>query len=50
MKRTMRWMWEYETLGTDEKGKPLKGTAMSLTPVENSRRIRVAHYGENKED
>jgi hypothetical protein len=50
MKRTMRWMWDYETQVTDEKGKTVKGTALSLEPVEGSKRVRVAHYTPKQED
>ena len=50
MKRTMRWMWNYETQVMDEKGKMVKGTGLSLEPVEGSKRVRVAHYTPKHED
>ena len=33
----MRWMWDYETQVMDEKGKMVKGTALSLEPVEDGK-------------
>ena len=50
MKRTMLWMWNYETQVMDEKGKMVKGTGLSLEPVEGSKRVRVAHYTPKQED
>jgi len=44
MKRTMRWMWEYEVEELNEKGKPVKTTRVSETKIEGGKKIRVAHY------
>jgi hypothetical protein len=43
-------MWNYETQVMDEKGKMVKGTGLSLEPVEGSKRVRVAHYTPKQED
>lgn len=44
MKKPMRWMWEYEVVTQDEKGKPVKSTAFSNDPVENGKKIKVAYF------
>ena len=42
-KRRMVWAYQYATETVDEKGKPVKGTALSLEP-NDTQPIRTAWY------
>ncbi len=44
MTKPMRWMWEYEVVSQDEKGRPVKSTAYSEVPVDNGKKIKVAYF------
>lgn len=49
MKKVMRWMWEHEIEQTDARGKPVKMRALSETPLDNAKKVRVAYYYPSKE-
>jgi hypothetical protein len=40
----MRWMYERETMLTDEKGRQYKATTLFEEPIEGAKRVRVAYY------
>jgi len=44
MKRTMKWMWDHEVQVLDERGRTVKGRALSEEPVADGKKVRVAHY------
>jgi hypothetical protein len=43
MGKGMRWMWEYSVKELDAKGKEVMMPKLSLTPVENGKKIRVKY-------
>jgi len=43
MGNKMRWMWEYSEKEINDKGKEVLVPKLSLTPVENSKKIRVKY-------
>lgn len=45
MAKGMVWMWEYSIKELNEKGKEVMSSRMSLTPVENGKKIRVRFVG-----